>query len=212
MDYFDEFGFTPPKQQRAKKAIDDIVESLQQLAQSEVSTDITTRKLSDVSGYALGTIFHHFKTFDDIFVYAFLIRRRKALSKIADTISRHPADQPLSVLVRTVHNRCFDEFLRPNRKTLLFFMHQFFKRTRHPELINVEADSLIPYWITASQRDKTNTISNFNENELRLRFRAMQAIVRSPFFEDDPIAGTEEHKDIALKLYMQLFTTPDLIE
>ena len=91
-------------------------------------------------------------------------------------------------------------------------MRHFFKHTKSPELINIEIDSLIPYWITASQLDKTNTIYNFRENELKLRFRAIQSLVRSPFFENDPIAGTEEHKDIAFKLFMQLFTTPDLIE
>ncbi len=212
MDYFDEFGFKTPKQQRAKKAIDDIVESLEQLAQSEDLTQITTRNLSDVSGYALGTIFHHFKKFDDIFIYTFLIRRRKAILYMVDIISQHPAEQPLSVLVSNLHNSYFYQLSRPNRKTLVFFMRHFFKHTKSPELINIEIDSLIPYWITASQLDKTNTIYNFRENELKLRFRAIQSLVRSPFFENDPIAGTEEHKDIAFKLFMQLFTTPDLIE
>ena len=209
MDYFDEFDFKAPKQQRAKKVIDDLVESLELLAQSEDLTQITTRNLSDVSGYALGTIFHHFKKFDDIFVYFFLIRRKKATSIMTDIISRHPADQPLSVLVSNLHNRYFYELSRPNRKALVFLMRHFLKHTQNPEFINIVADKLIPYWIAASVRDKTNTIFNFSENELKLRFRAIQSVVRSPFFEDDPIAGTKEHKDIALKLFMRLFTARD---
>ena len=212
MDYFDEFEFKSPKQQRTKKVIDDLVESLELLAQSEDLTQITTRNLSDISGYALGTIFHHFKKFDDIFVYFFLIRRKKATLIIIDIINQHPADLPLSILISKVNNHYFYELSRPNRKALLFLMHQFFKCTQSPELINIIADSLIPYWMEASVRDKTNTIFNFSENELKLRFRAMQSIVRSPFFEDDPIAGTKEHKDIAFKLFMQMFTNTDLIE
>ena len=46
MDYFDEFEFKSPKQQRTKKVIDDLVESLELLAQSEDLTQITTRNLS----------------------------------------------------------------------------------------------------------------------------------------------------------------------
>jgi hypothetical protein len=77
-------------------------------------------------------------------------------------------------------------------------------------LINLEADILIPHWMNASQRDETNTIFNFNEDELRLRLRAIQAIARSPFFENDAIAGTAQHKEIAFNLFMQIFMAPDV--
>lgn len=208
MSYFDEFEFKTPSQQRAKKVLSDIVESIESLAKSGDLANLKTREISARSGYSLGTIFHHFRRLDDIYVYIFLVKRRKAISNIAEIINKHPSDQPLSILVNNVLNGFIQELSTPNRKTLLFVMSQFFKRTKNPQRINMEADVLVAVWMNASQRDKTNTIFNFNENELRSRLRAIQSVVRSPFFEDDVIAGTAEHKEIALNIFMRLFTNP----
>ena len=209
MDYFEEFGFKKPKQQRTIKTIEDITNALELLSQSEDFAKLTTRDLSDRSGYALGTIFHHFDKFDNVFVYVFLARRRKALLNFEDIINQHPSDQPLSVLADSVLTCIIDELSKPPRKILLFLISKFLRSTKHPELINIEADLLIPAWTKASQRDKTNTIYNFSVNELGLRLRALQAITRSPFFEDNPIAGKAEHKAIAFTLFMQIFTMSD---
>ena len=211
MDYFDEFEFKTPKQLRTKKAIDDIVESIEILSQSHDLKKISTRDLSKRSGYALGSIYAIFNKFDDIFIYVFLARRRKLISKLADFINNHPADQPLHVLVSILLNEFIDELSRPHRTTLLFVMSQFLKRTKNPQLINIEADWIIPLWINASLRDKTNTFYNFSENELKLKLRAVQSMVRSPFFEDIALAGTEEHKEIVFNHFMRLFIAPDLI-
>ena len=207
MSYFDEFEFKTPSQQRTKKALADIVESIEKLSQSGDLVNLKTRELSEHSGYALGSIFHHFKTFDDIFVYIFLSRRKKAHLKIAEIINHHSPNEDLSVLVSNVLNCFMDELSRPNRKTLLFVMGQFLKRTKNPQLINMDADVLIPVWMNACQRDKTNTIFKFNENEIRLRFRAIQSMVRSPFLEDDVVAGTAEHKEIAINIFIKLFSS-----
>lgn len=207
MDYFDELEIKKPTQERVKKALADIVESIEVLSQSGDLASLKTRELSARSGYALGTIFHHFKKLDDIFVYVLFVRQKKAIASIAEIINRHPADQPLSTLANNVLNGFIQELSRPSRKQLIFVMNQFLKRTKNPQHIIMEADVLIPVWIEASQRDTTNTIFKFSENELRSRFRAIQSVVRSPFFEDDVIAGTEEHKEIALNIFMKLFSS-----
>ncbi len=204
MNYFGEFEFNTPTQLRAKKALSDIVSSVEILAQSEGLENLKTRDLAAHSGYSLGAIFHHFNSFNDIFIYVFLVRRKQAILKAVQIINEHPSDQPLSILVSNLLNYFIYELSRPNRKTLLFVMGKFFKHSDNPQLINMELDATIPAWMNASQRDKTNTFSNFSENELRLR--SIQALVRSPFLENNDIAGTEEHKAIALDIFMRLFT------
>jgi AcrR family transcriptional regulator len=185
---------------------------LELLAESNDFKDLTTRDLSHQSGYALSSIFHHFKKFEDVFVYFFLAKRRQAILNLVDIINAHPADQPLSILVSKVINASMYNFSTANRNALIFIMKLFLSRTKNPEQVYMESDKLIPYWIQASARDKTHTFMTFNENELRLRLRAFQSIVRCPFFEDDPIAGTAEHKAIAFKITMRLFATADLID
>ena len=209
MDYFKEFDFKAPKQNRVVILIENVMQALKELAQSGDLAELTTRELSNRSGYSLSTIFHHFKKFDDVFIYLFLIRRKQANLEIAELINNHPTEQPLSVLASVLTNHIIDKLLIPNRKTLLFIVNLFLRRTKNPERLNMETDMLVPIWMNIYSRDKTNTFYKFSENELRQRLRALQSIIRSPFLEDDPMAGTAEHRKIALNIFMRLFTKPD---
>lgn len=208
MDYFEEFDFHTPEQLRAKNALKDIAQSIEKLAQSGELKDIKSRNLSDKSGYAKSTIFHHFKKFDDIFTYVFLVRRRKAILIVAELINQHPADAPLSALLANMLKLTFEQLNAPPRQALLFVMAKFLKNTQNPQLINLESDIFIPAWIAAANRDKTNTFVKLNERELRLRLRALQAITRSPFFEDSAMAGTSEHYEIAYSIAMKILSAP----
>jgi len=209
MNYFTEFEFKIPKQERSKKTIDDIERAIEILAKKITNLkDITTRDISERSGYALGTLYHHFNNQEDLFVYLFLIRRQRAYQDVIEVMKKHPSDQPLSVLVAGVIDCFMEQLSRPNRKHLLFTMRQLLKRSKNPELINKQADVLIPYWMDANKRDKTNTILKYSEKELGLRFRAIQTIIRSPFFESDEMAGSSEHREEAINLAIQLLSTP----
>jgi AcrR family transcriptional regulator len=212
MDYFKELNFRTPEQERAKKTLEDIEDAFKKLAQSGELHEMTSREFSDKAGYAQSTLFHHFKKFDDIFSYMFLVRRRKTILSMVELISKHPADAPLSVLVADIVKIAIEQFNRPPRKALLLVVSKFFKNTKNPQLINIEGDNLIPFWMAVASRDQTNTFVKFTESELLLRFRAFQAVIRSPFFEDKAIAGTSEHSEIAYSLAMNIFSAPVVVD
>ena len=68
------------------------------------------------------------------------------------------------------------------------------RNTYQPHLTGLELDMLIPLLMQASQADKTGTFFNLNEDELRLRLRAVQAIINCPFYEDSPLARTGQSR------------------
>jgi len=131
---------------------------------------------------------------------------------MGEMINKHPADAPLSVLLEMVVKRSIKELNVPPRKALLFVLKKVLKNTENLQLINISADAVIPVWMAAANRDKTNTIFKFNEQELRLRVRALQAVIRSPFFEDSAMAGTSEHSEIAYSLAMNIFSAPVVVD
>jgi len=209
MDYFKEFDLKTPQQKRSIKAVEDIVEALKQLAETEDIAEISTRQLSKQSGYAIGTIFHHFKKFDDLFIYIFLLKRKELYTNLVDIINNHPAHQPLSTLINNMINTTLQDVSSTKRKTFLFLFNNFLKRTEKAGLVNLEADRLIEPWKKAIERDKTDTFYNYSEQELSLRFRAIQSIIRSPFLEENPFAGSIEHKDMVIDIFMRLFSAPE---
>lgn len=212
MNYFVEFDFKIPSQKKSQKTLTDIVETVSGFSELGDLAKLKTRELSSRSGYSLGAIFHHFRSFDEIFIYIFILQREKSHLRVAEIINNHSPNEDLSVLAGEVLNCLMDMLLRPNRKALLFVVSIFFKVTKKPHLINTGSDILIPAWMNACQRDKTNTLFMYTENEIRLRFRAIQTVIRGPFFEDDVIAGTAEHKEMALNILIRLFTPPPIIK
>ena len=208
MDYFKELNFRTPEQERAKKTLEDIEMAFSDLGQLGEIEDINSENLSAKAGYSQSTLFHYFKKFDDVYSYIFLIRTKKTTLIVCEMFNQHPADAPLSVLVGNLVKLSIEQCNRPPRKALLFLVKKFLKNTENPQLINTSADVVIPAWMAAIERDESNTFVKFTESELLLRFRAFQAVIRSPFFEDKAMAGTSEHTEIAYRLTMNIFSAP----
>ena len=57
----------------------------------------------------------------------------------------------------------------------------------------------------AIHHDQTNTFAYMEQDELSLNMNALLIAMRTPFFESSPIAGTDKHKQIAIKLGVKLF-------
>lgn len=208
MEYLEYLGFKSPTQARTKKAVDDIVEAIEKLANTEDFDSLKTRKLSEVSGYPHSSLFNYFGTFDRIFLYVFLTRRKKAIDKFEDIINNHPENEPLSVLITNLVNCAFEKLKKPPRKVVSFIFNKFLKTTGTQKLIYIQLDILIPACINAATRDQTGTIQNLSENDLRIRWRAVQAIIGGPFFDGIETAGSEEHLSIAHNLIMGIFSQP----
>ena len=211
MDYFKEFDFRTPKQLRGKKAIKDITDAITALSSYERLDNITIRDLSERSGHPVGTIYHHFSKFDNVFVYIYITGRIHLSNILVDVINTHSTDSCLHDLVRNMVNGFINQLSRSDSKTFVFVMSQFMKNTDYPHLTGLEMDILIPHLKQASQADNTGTIFKFNENELKLRLRAFQAIIESPYHEDHALARTAEHTNIAIDSCIQLFSAPVLI-
>ena len=104
-------------------------------------------------------------------------------------------------------NFMMDEWAKPNPKVLRFVLRQFFKRSREPESINSLADVMIAPILGAIARDETGEMpSELTEKNLRLTLRAIQAMIRSPFFEGDLDAGSQWHRNTVIANTMLLFS------
>ena len=56
-----------------------------------------------------------------------------------------------------------------------------------------------------SRKNTSNTFREFTENEAKLIFRSFIMIAERPFAEEVPIAGTKEHRRIAIESFVRLF-------
>lgn len=65
-------------------------------------------------------------------------------------------------------------------------------------------DVLVGPFLRAAHRDQTNTFRKMPEDELKFIARTMFIFIERPFVDLDSLAGTEEHRRIALDNFLRL--------
>lgn len=207
MQDFDKSWHKIASQKRANDAIDSILEAALILAQQGRPELMSARQLSEQSGYSTGSIYHYFEKIDDVFIAIFMKRRRAAFNALISMVDNFPDDGGLKRLCAMMINFMMDEWCKVHPKVLRLVLRQFFKRAREPENINAIVDVLIAPIMRAVERDTTGELPHhMSEKDLRIQLRAVQAMVRSPFFEGDLNAGTEWHRNIVISGTVRLFS------
>jgi hypothetical protein len=54
-------------------------------------------------------------------------------------------------------------------------------------------------FLAAARKNSSNTFRTLSETEMRLVLRSLLFLVERPFLYEDPIAGTLEHRTIAIE-------------
>ena len=208
-----EFGakealFIRPTQKRGERTIDNIFSAAKDLVKTGQPDMLSSRELSKRSGYSIGSIYHYFKKIDDVFISLFIERRNKTYKIILEKIQQHDPAQDVDVFIKMIVDLTFHEFKNNNNPQLTrWIVRQFLKRSKEPEKLGAIIDTLVPSVLQLIARDQTGTFVALSENEARLKLRAIQVVIRSPFFECDPMAGTEEHYNLSCQVGVRLFKT-----
>ena len=103
-------------------------------------------------------------------------------------------------------NKNFERANKLKIKMLQYLFKIVLTKSEEPEKINLIIDVLIDPLIECRKRNKTNSFRKIEEDEMRLLLRSFQAFVRSPFLENQPIAGTVAHRKLTLDLCQKLLS------
>jgi len=193
------------EQDRSIKAIDDIFETATQLAISGDPSLLNIRELSYKSGYSTGSIYHYFSKIDDLFSYVFNRRREKVHAAFGENILSMDENSTVNQVFEKLVDDSFVIWKQPHPKLLNKMMRQYLKRSKEPEKFFAIADSLVPFFLKMINKNKSGTIRLIEENELRILLRMTQQAIGSPFMEQQPIAGSAEHRKIAVEICCKLF-------
>ena len=207
MDTSNNTFIKPAKQDRSQKAVDSIVQAAKELLDSNPTDTPTTRDLVKKSGYSMGTIFRYFEKIDDLFVHLFLQRHKKEVTRVINRLQALTPEDDLQTFIKLFIETSLNNWtkngasIRRNR----FVIRLFLRRSKEPELINTLLDEFIPVFLDIQKKNTTGTLKVMTEVECRLALRAATAIMRSPFLEDHPIAGTATHYQHAQAMLQKLF-------
>ena len=98
----------------------------------------------------------------------------------------------------------FTKIQKVNPKVMRFFENRITKRDGLPADYFSYWDCFVEPFLESAQRNTTDTFRQITKDEATLVIRHLCILVERPFIEDNPIAGTTEHRRIAIESITRL--------
>ena len=199
-----ELLFSDSKQERSKKTLEDILQAAEHLVAEADPAQFTSRSLAKKSGYALGTLIRRLGAIEDVFLWAAKKGRDKKFDEFTINITQFDANTTIHVFAENMVDQAFSGIQKINPKVMYFFEKRFTKMQGLTPDYFAYMDSLAAPFIEATSKNKTNTFRQLTMNEALLLVRQICLLVERPFMEGNPIAGTEEHRKVAIDTIIRL--------
>jgi len=200
------FLFAESKQDRSLKTMADIMQAAEELIEEANPKLFTSRSLSQKSGYALGTLVRRLGSIENVFLWAIVKGRAELLNKFALSIAQYDPDVSVQKFSEDMIDRAFTNIQKVNPKVMRFFETRITKQEGLIEGYFSYLDCFIEPYLELAQRNKTNTFRQMTKDEATLILRNLFLLVERPFIEANPIAGTEEHRRIAIDALIRLLS------
>jgi hypothetical protein len=197
--------FSKTKQSRSEKTLNDLLDAADQLVTGADPKNFTARSLSEKSGYALGTLLNRLKSVENVFLWAIEKQRDQHIQAVVNIIEDFDVDKPIQELGELLAEKAFVTVKDVSPKVIQFVESRLIKRDQFSSKHFYYLDAIAEALFKNSKINTSNTFRAVAENEARLICRSFVMIVERPFVEEDSIAGSNEHRRIAIESFVRLF-------
>ena len=197
--------FSKTKQPRSEKTLNDLLEAADHLVAVADPKNFTARSLSEKSGYALGTLFNRLESVENVFLWAIEKQRDQHIQAVVKIIEAFDLDKPIQELGELLAEKTFVTIKDVNPKVIQFVESRLIKRDQFSSKYFHFIDPIGLALFKNSQKNTSNTFREITENEARILTRSFIVIAERPFAEEDPIAGSNEHRKMVIESLVRLF-------
>ena len=199
-----EIQFAESKQERSQKTLEDILMAAEQIVEEANPELFTSRSLAQKSGYALGTLVRRLSSIENVFLWAVKKGRDKKFQEFSASITQFDAKTPVDVFASNMVDTAFSNIQEVSPAVMRFFENRFTKLNGLPPDYFAYMDSLAEPYLVAASKNQTDTFRVLSISEATLLVRQICLLVERPFMEGNPIAGTQEHRSIAIDMIIRL--------
>jgi AcrR family transcriptional regulator len=199
-----EILFAESKQDRSLRTMEDILQAAEKLTAEADPTLFTSRSLAKQSGYSLGTLVRRLGSIENVFLWAIKKGRGSLLNQFALNIAQFNPDVSVQKFAEDMVDSAFANIQKVNPKVMRFFENRFTKRDGLPADYFSYWDCLVEPYLESAHSNKTDTFRQMTKDEATLIIRNLCFMVERPFIEQNPIAGTAEHRRIAVEAITRL--------
>ena len=190
--------FSDAHQDRSKKTLDDLLEAAYDIVEASDPQAFNGRYLADQSGYALGTLNKRLGPIENVFLWAIEKSRDKKLQDFINFIDQLDPHSSVQEFSRLAVEISFQGIGITGPTVIRYYENKLLKRDGYSfDSLNFSDVFVEPYLKMVSV-NKTNTFRKMTQNEASLMLRLTQHLIERPFVYDEAIAGTIEHRQLAI--------------
>ena len=197
-----------PSQQRSNKTVEDLYQTAREILESDLDVELSSKLLSEKSGYSAGVIYRYFNKFEDIFISLFTELVDKHFEEVQQIFVNHQAHEPIDKLIEKLVDHGFNLF---SKRTVLvthlpLLTNLVMRRLKDPAIVFKVNDRLLPYMMELQKNDLTHTFETMSELECISRLRAFDLFMRVPFVSSNNTFDLLEHKNNSYKFGVLIFS------
>ena len=197
--------FSKTKQSRSENTLNVLLDTADQLVTLANPKNFTARSLSEKSGYALGTLLNRLESVENVFLWAIEKQRDQHIQSIVKIIEAFDLDRPIQALGEALADKTFVTLKEVNPKVIQFIESRLIKRDQFSLQYFHYFDPIALALLKHSKKNTTHTFKKLTAMEAKLILRSFVMIVERPVVEEDPIAGSNQHRKIAIESFVRLF-------
>ena len=199
-----QINFSDPKQERSKRTLDDLLQTAYEIVEAADTSKFTSRTLASKAGYSLGTLSQRLGSVENIFFWAIQKARENKLNAVISAMEQFDTQLPIQDFLDQFIDIAFKNMSVVTSKVMRFYDQRLTLKYGLSANYFDYIDVLIEPYLELCQKNETNTFRVFSLEEARFIFKCALILVERPFANDDPIAGTKQHRKIAVENLMRL--------
>jgi hypothetical protein len=197
--------FPEAKQNRSKQTLDEILQAAFDLVDQANPNKFTSRALSARSGYALSTLCDRLGIIENAFLWVIKQGQTQHLGNLAQKFREFDDHLPLQSFMEVMIDCSFEKIKQVNPRVIRYYEDCLAKQQALSSESYHYSDIMAQPYVETALRNQTDTFRHISVDEAILLFRSALTIVERPFVELNPIAGSEEHRRIAISTLVQMF-------
>lgn len=190
--------FNETKKPQSLQTLNDLIEAAEKIVEEGDVDNFAARSLSKTSGYSLGSLIQRLGKVENIFLYAITVERSRHLRSVGNALLEIDSDQTVSGVVNQFVDLAFDALSKVNPRIMRYYEKRAALRAENVTDVFLYSEEVIPYLSQIIAQNTSNTFRVIPNNEMPYVARSIFLFLERPFAEGDPIAGTPEHRVMAV--------------
>lgn len=201
-------SFPDSKQARAEKSLNNLVEAAEKIVATADATGFNARTLAKLSGYSLGALVQRLGKVENIFLHAIAYGRTRKIQEASDICESFDPNKTAEDFAEFVVSFSLDEIPKVGPSIIRYYESRAMGRTQNVGDLHAYTDEIVPALLKVIERDQSGTFRQISPYEAKYLARAIFLFVERPFAESDPMAGTEQHRQMAVAQISALLKKP----